>query len=233
MSRWSQIRPSQCAVCREWGDGRLCASCLSRFAQTVCRCRRCAIPVPDGVEVCGGCLISPPPFERTTAAVSYAPPWNWLINDFKFRNALDLADSLAALLLQSQPPQADTPLSLMVPVPLNADRLRERGYNQSWELARRCGRHLGCQADSALLIRIKDTSRQASLSREQRAINMRGAFAVEPTRRSEIRGRAITLVDDVMTTQATAGEAARTLLAAGALSVDVWVIARTSSVSGP
>jgi ComF family protein len=167
------------------------------------------------------------------AAVSYGPPWNWLINDFKFRNALDLADSLATLLLQSQPPQTDMPPSLMVPVPLNAYRLRERGYNQSWELAHRCARRLGCQADSALLIRIKDTSRQASLSREQRATNMRGAFAVEPTRRSEIRGRAITLVDDVMTTQATAGEAARTLLAAGALSVRVWVIARTSSVSGP
>jgi predicted amidophosphoribosyltransferase len=62
---------------------------------------------------------------------------------------------------------------------------------------------------------------------------MRGAFAVEPMRRSEIRGRAITLVDDVMTTQATAAEAARTLLAAGALSVDVWVVARTSSTSSP
>jgi predicted amidophosphoribosyltransferase len=61
---------------------------------------------------------------------------------------------------------------------------------------------------------------------------MRGAFAVEPTRRSEIRGRAITLVDEVMTTQATAGETARTLLAAGALSVDAWVVARTSFVSG-
>ena len=227
------MRPSQCAVCHDWGDGRLCALCLSRFAQTVFRCRRCAAPVPGGVEVCGGCLIEPPPFQRTIAAVSYAPPWNWLIHEFKFRNALDLADSLATLLLQAQSLQADTLPSLMVPMPLNAARLRERGYNQSWELARRCAPRLGCQTDSALLIRIKDTSRQASLSREQRAINMRGAFAVEPMRRSEIRGRAITLVDDVMTTQATAAEAARTLLAAGALSVDVWVVARTSSTSSP
>ena len=117
----------------------------------------------------------------------------------------------------------------MLPVPLSAARLSERGYNQSWELARRCARHLGCRADSELLIRIKDTSRQASLSREQRATNMRGAFAVEPTRRAEVRGRSVTLVDDVMTTQATADEAARTLLTAGALSVDVWVVARTPS----
>jgi ComF family protein len=174
-------------------------------------------------------LIEPPPFQRTIAAVSYAPPWNWLIHEFKFRNALDLADSLATLLLQAQSLQADTLPSLMVPMPLNAARLRERGYNQSWELARRCAPRLGCQTDSALLIRIKDTSRQASLSREQRASNMRGVFAVEPTRRAEIRGRSITLVDDVMTTQATADEAARTLMAAGALSVDVWVVARTPS----
>jgi len=163
------------------------------------------------------------------AAVSYVPPWNGLINDFKFRNALDLADSLTLLLLRAHSHRTGAPPSLMLPVPLNAARLTDRGYNQSWELASRCARQLDCQADCGLLVRIKDTSRQASLSREQRANNMRGAFAVEPTRRAEIRGRSITLVDDVMTTQATANEAARTLLAAGALSVDVWVVARTPS----
>lgn len=221
------MRPSQCAVCRDWGHGRLCDLCLNRFASPICRCRRCAASVPDHVEVCGACLIEPPSFASTLAAVSYVPPWNGLINDFKFRNAIDLADSLALLLLRAHSHRAGAPPSLMLPVPLNAARLTDRGYNQSWELAHRCARRLGCQADSGLLVRIKDTSRQASLSREQRATNMRGAFAVEPTRRAEVRGRSITLVDDVMTTQATADEAARTLLAAGALSVDVWVVART------
>ena len=223
------MRPSQCAVCRGWGHGRLCDLCLHRFAQTTGRCRRCAASVPDHVEVCGGCLVEPPSFASALAAVSYVPPWNWLINDFKFRDALDLADSLALLLLRAHAHRHSAPPSLMLPVPLSAARLSERGYNQSWELARRCARHLGCRADSELLIRIKDTSRQASLSREQRATNMRGAFAVEPTRRAEVRGRSVTLVDDVMTTQATADEAARTLLTAGALSVDVWVVARTPS----
>jgi len=174
-------------------------------------------------------LIEPPSFASVFAPVCYAPPWNWLINDFKFRNALDLADSLTLLLLRAQAHRPSAPSTLMLPVPLSAARLTERGYNQSWELVRRCARRLGCQSDSGLLIRITDTSRQASLSREQRASNMRGVFAVEPTRRNEVRGRSITLVDDVMTTQATADEAARTLMAAGALSVDVWVVARTPS----
>ena len=78
-----------------------------------------------------------------------------------------------------------------------------------------------------MLLRIRDTPHQLSLPRERRLANVRGAFAVEPTRRAEVVGRRIALIDDVMTTQATADELSQVLLDAGALSVQVWVVART------
>jgi ComF family protein len=116
---------------------------------------------------------------------------------------------------------------LLLPVPLSTQRLRERGYNQAWELARRLGHALRCPADSRLLLRVKDTPHQLAFPRAKRAENVRAAFAVEPRRLGELRGRSVTLVDDVMTTGATVAEASRALLQAGASEVDVWVFART------
>ena len=82
-------------------------------------------------------------------------------------------------------------------------------------------------AESRLLLRLRDSPHQSSLKPGERAANVRGAFAVEPLRRAELKGRDVALVDDVMTTGATADEAARVLLQAGAASVRVWVVART------
>ncbi|MDE2453346.1 MAG: ComF family protein, partial [Burkholderiales bacterium] len=102
------------------------------------------------------------------------------------------------------------------------------GYNQAWELARRLARLCGCAARADLLLRPVETRHQAELARAERVANLRAAFCVEPHRRALLARRRIALVDDVLTTGATASEAARTLLAAGAAAVDVWVIARTA-----
>jgi ComF family protein len=115
----------------------------------------------------------------------------------------------------------------LLPVPLAAERLCERGYNQAWELARRVARRLPCACDARLLLRMKDTPHQLALPPERRAANVRGVFALEPRRRLEVQGRSVALVDDVMTTGATVAEIAATLLLAGARSVQVWVLART------
>jgi predicted amidophosphoribosyltransferase len=117
--------------------------------------------------------------------------------------------------------------TLLMPMPLSASRLRERGYNQAWELARRLARGLRLRADARLLLRVRDTPHQVDLPFGQRAANVRGAFAVEPLRRTELAGQDVALVDDVLTTGATAAEAARVLRAAGAARVRVWVVART------
>jgi len=219
--------PSQCAVCHDWGTQRVCAMCVARFAPVLPRCRRCAIEVPAGTDTCGACLTNPPPFEHTLAAVDYAHPWDGLITRFKFHSALDLGPALAQRLLDSFHLGNESAPALLMPIPLSTARLRERGYNQAWELARRLARRLNCRADATLLLRVKDTPHQLALAPDKRAGNVHAAFAIEPRRRAEVSGATVTLVDDVMTTGATVSEAARVLLQAGAARVDVWVVART------
>jgi ComF family protein len=220
--------PSLCAVCHGWGSRRVCADCVARFAPHVARCQRCALEVPQGSEQCGACLLDPPPFAASVAAVDYSHPWDGLITRFKFHAALDLAPALATQLLAAVRRSPVHQPSLLLPMPLSRQRLRERGYNQAWELARRIAAALHCPADAELLLRVKDGPHQLAFPREQRAANVRGAFAVEPLRASELRGRTVALVDDVMTSGATASEATCVLLQAGAASVQVWVVGRTA-----
>lgn len=182
---------------------------------------------------CGECVVNPPPFEHSVTAVDYAYPWDGLITRFKFHGALDLAPALAQCLAEAVPQGAAPPPSLLLPVPLSEARLRERGYNQAWELARRLGRLLQCPAEARLLLRVRDTPHQLAFPPEQRAGNVRAAFAVEPRRAAELRGRSVALVDDVMTTGATAAEAARMLLQAGAAQVQIWSVARTPRPGEP
>lgn len=182
--------------------------------------------MPQGVLECGECLRAPPPYSRTVAALDYVPPWSALIARLKFHDALDLAPVFAERLAHACV-DAQVHAALVLPVPLDEVRLRERGYNQAWELARRVGATLGIAADATLLLRVRATPHQLALPLDQRAANVRGAFAVEPRRRSEIAGRDVAIVDDVMTSGATVAEAARVLLAAQAASVQVWTLART------
>jgi ComF family protein len=213
--------PSLCAVCRGWGRQRVCADCIARFAPAVPRCRRCALRTPEGVEVCGACTLAPPPQASAATAFDYAAPWDRLITAFKFHQALDLAPFFVARL------GAVPPVGHVLPVPLSRQRLRERGYNQAWELARRLAATHGTVADAALLLRVRDTPHQVDLPLPARASNVRDAFAIEPARRAEVRGAVFTLVDDVMTTGATLATAARVLLEAGAAEVHLRVLART------
>ncbi|MDE1948574.1 MAG: ComF family protein [Burkholderiales bacterium] len=218
--------PSQCEVCRRWGTARFCAGCCAQFAPPGARCRRCAMPCAGAPAACGACLREPPPFERAFCVADYGFPWDRLIARFKFQGEAELAAPLARRLAEAAR-EAPSP-DLMLPVPLAPRRLAERGYNQAWELARRLARLCGCAARADLLLRPVETRHQAELARAERVANLRAAFCVEPHRRALLARRRIALVDDVLTTGATASEAARTLLAAGAAAVDVWVIARTA-----
>jgi len=179
------------------------------------------------VDVCGACLRSPPPFDSAVAAVDYTAPWDRLIGAMKFGESLDLVGCLANLLVDAHLHSHLPAPSVLLPVPLGAARLRERGFNPSWEIARQCSRSTRLPADASILLRTRDTERQMALPREKRLANVRGAFAVDPTDYPRLRGQSVALVDDVMTTQATASEAARVLLESGARSVQVWVLART------
>jgi ComF family protein len=219
--------PSLCAICHGWGRGRVCGTCIDRFSPRVERCSRCALPVAATVRVCGTCLAAPPSFDASIACVDYAAPWDRLVTAFKFHAALDLAPVFARAIANAAG-AAEAPLpDLLLPVPLAAARLRERGYNQAWELARRTGQQLGIPAHASMLVRIRDTLHQLSLPPAARAGNVHGAFAVEPARRREVAGRSIAVVDDVMTTGSTAATIASVLKQAGAAQVSIWVYART------
>lgn len=222
----------QCEVCRQWCDlGALCSDCLGRFAAPRPRCSRCGLRLGAAAAVCGACLADPPPFGRSVCAVDYDFPWDRLIAAFKFRGRVELAATLAMCMSAAVRSAASPVPDLIVPVPLSAARLAERGYNQAWELARRLAARTHVPADATLLQRPVDTAHQAELGRSERRHNLRTAFMADPRRRAALTGRHVALVDDVMTTGATAREAAAVLLRAGAAAVDVWVLARTPAAA--
>lgn len=228
-TRWRL--PSPCGVCGTWSSpAGLCCDCLRRFTPTTARCQRCALRVPEGQPLCGRCMHQPPRFERTLAAFDYAFPWDRVIAEFKFREGLGWAAPLARCLADrvreggAAQPMAD----LVTAVPLSPQRLQRRGYNQSWEIARRTAALLRRPCEQGLLLRLRDTPQQAQLDHSQRSANLRGAFMPGgASAREAVKGRCVALVDDVLTTGATADEATGALLEAGARAVHVWVLART------
>ncbi len=221
-------------MCRDWGSSRICSRCCERFAPAVPRCARCGLGLAAAAPACGECLREPPPFERSFCGADYAFPWDSLITQFKFQGQVELAGALAQRLLAVLPEapaddSASMARTLVVPVPLAPGRLAQRGYNQAWEVARRvaAARRLPSLADA--LLRSVDATPQAGLGRAERQRNLRAAFSIDPARRAALQGRRVALVDDVVTTGATAREAAAALLRAGAAAVEVWAVARTPS----
>ena len=172
-------------------------------------------------EVCGECLRKPPAFERVVTAVSYEFPVDAAIQRLKYRHDLSLVAPLAALLVDAVAarPRPD----LLVPMPLASARLRERGFNQAAELARCVAVSLGLPQSLDAARRTRETAPQAALPFDERARNIRNAFAAAP----EVAGLHVAVVDDVLTTGATLNELAKVLRRAGAREVSGWVLART------
>jgi ComF family protein len=209
-----------CFLCRGAAQAILCAACdadLPRLPTALCP--RCALLSPAGA-VCGRCLARPPSFDGTAAALAYAFPADALVHALKFRSELALAPLLARLMLKNIAGEA---VDCVVPVPLSAMRLRERGYNQAVEIARPLARAARAPLELALCERSRDTPAQTDLPWAARERNVRGAFQCN---RSLIGAR-VAVVDDVMTTGATLSEMATTLKRAGATRVVNWVVART------
>ena len=144
------------------------------------------------------------------------------VHALKFRGRRGVAAVLGARLAEAH---SFAPGALVVPVPLHPSRLRARGYNQALLLARPLARRRGLPLNPRVLVRLRPTPAQSSLGAAHRAVNLDGAFAVrEPAR---VRGRRVALVDDVLTTGATAHACAVALLDAGATGVDVYTVGRT------
>jgi ComF family protein len=211
-----------CLLCRGAAERELlCSACdgdLPRLNQA--RCPRCALPSAGGAT-CGRCLARPPRFDATVAALEYRFPADVLVHALKFRGELALAGLLARLLAQRIAPGRR--VHLIVPVPLAAQRLRERGYNQALEIARHLAAATGARLAPQACERSRDTPAQTGLALEERTANVRGAFRAARA----LDGATVAVVDDVMTTGATLDEMAGALKASGASCVVNWVVART------
>ena len=200
----------------------ICSSVFAFFGQD---CLLCAGDSANEM-VCAHCLASLPTLapgvHRVVAPFEYRFPVDRLVQRFKFGGDLAVGKWLA-LQLAMRARRVARP-QVLVPVPLTRARLRTRGFNQSVEIARVVARALRIPAAMRVLERVRDAPPQAGLTRRARRANLRGTFRC---RRGVLAGRHVALIDDVVTTGATAEAAARALKRAGALRVDVWAIART------
>lgn len=228
LASWPNIRlaleqallTQDCVLCRAPSRAALfCAGCRDDLPRLEAACPRCAGPSAGGA-VCGACLARPPSFDATIAVWRYEFPVDRLVQALKYGNRLALAAAFGDALGECV---AARQVDAIVPTPLAARRLKERGYNQALEVARRVARHTGAPLHTKLAQRVRDTLPQTDLPHDARAANVRGAFACG----GSALGMNLAIVDDVMTTGATLDELARALKRAGAVRVENWVIART------
>jgi len=186
-------------------------------------CPVCALPTLNGAT-CGRCLEYVPQFDRTVAVFAYAFPLDKMVQALKFNEQLMLVHLLANKLAQRVEIHPDC----IVAMPLHPARLRERGFNQSLELARQIARSLNIPLLNYACQRVRDTPPQSALPWKERGKNMRKAF----TCTEDLSGKHVAVVDDVMTSGASVNELARALRQANAREVSAWVIARTLPHSG-
>ena len=211
-----------CLLCNAVSDAShgLCSACFKDLPSLpIAHCPQCALPSPEA-HLCGHCLRSPPAFDLTYGLFSYEYPVDAMLQRYKYQHRLSMAARFAELMAIKI--KCNTIPDLLIPMPLHPLRLRERGFNQSLEIAKQLNRHLHIEVDISCQ-RVKAAPPQASLPLKARVKNMKNAFACK--RRYD--GLRIALIDDVMTTGASMNELAKTLKAAGAEHVECWVIART------
>lgn len=221
------LLPQECFLCsRHAGTSLLCAPCLSGLPQLPPgRCVVCALPLntkPGATNThCGACLSHPPAFDATLACYPYTFPIDRLIHSFKYQHQLALSSFLSLEMLKTYPQHDDH--TLIIPMPISSQRLKERGFNQALELARPLARRLGVPLIAHGIHKTLHTSPQASLPWKERQKNICGAFECQ----LDLTGKSIIVVDDVMTTGATLNELAKTLKTHGASHISNWVAART------
>lgn len=219
-----------CLLCDEAADAALaiCTSCEAELPWLGGHCQVCALPLPSQGLVCGDCLKKPPSFSKVEVPWRYAFPIDSLITRFKHQAKWPLGRLLGELLSHHLLHAFDEGLSkpdLLLPVPLANKRQRQRGFNQAGLLCEWLSPLLQVPLQAHWLQRVIDTPAQQQLDAATRKRNLRKAFALTPG--SAVSGLHVALVDDVLTTGATAESLARLLKKAGAARVDVYCLART------
>jgi ComF family protein len=220
--------PQTCVLCEDRKAKShvqgMCSPCLAQlpWRSSAC-CPQCGIG--NNAAICGQCLSNSPFYDTTTALFAYFYPIDAIVHAYKYQKGLYLSRLLGELMAMHSTNlhPVSIPIDGIVAMPMHPERLRERGFNQSHEIAKIVSRALKIPLYSDACQRIINTPPQATLALKERAKNIKGAFDCA----NEIAGLRIAVIDDVMTSGASLNELAKTLKKSGAKSVHNWVIART------
>lgn len=224
------VLPVTCPVCERpvSGAGGLCEGCwagLDVISEPVCDAYGTPFVFDEGKgAVSARAISSPPVWDRARGAVMFNDCSQHLVHALKYRDRHEVLDAMAGMMAHAGRdilPRAQ----VIAPVPLHRRRLWSRRYNQAALLAGGVGAATGVTVQTDLVSRVRNTRSQVGLGEGQRSRNVKGAFSVPDARVRDIMGRNILLVDDVLTSGATANECARMLKQAGAVHVDVLVFA--------
>jgi len=240
---YTQLFPPFCCLCDDKGLAGLdlCESCYNELPHNLHPCSQCGIPLKrlshparmssltSNVQVCGRCLgresNNLAAFDAAIVPYLYRPPVDHMVTQLKF-SADTKFSRIAGELLSDEIERKrckDTLPDMIVPVPLHPSRLKIRGFNQAELIANIVANKLDIPCRPYSVQRTKPVAAQSRLTAKQREANMRAAFNVV----ENVAGKAIAIVDDVLTTGATARSIARPLRRAGAEHISVWAFART------
>ena len=219
------MTPPYCLLCHDQPEFQsgLCPDCWHGlpFIRSP-QCQYCA-RVLSRPGICGECQHRPPTYDSAIAPLAYEDPVNEMLCALKYRQHLSYVRPVTGVMVDALISQRQKRPDRLCAVPMTSRALRKRGLNQSVFIARFISRALGIPLCASLLKKTRHTDQQSALSAKNRQSNLVGAFVC----RRRLDGQHIALIDDILTTGATANEISNTLKAAGAARVDIWVCART------
>lgn len=231
----SRLLPSACIVCGVFQQGTICVDCSSRLAleqllNYEC-CQQCGLTLHASElkeKHCQECTVNAPYFDQTFCLDRYDGRLQSALHQLKYQRRLACAHGLASAWNQLMPKDFNTlQIDFLLPVPLSLEKLCSRGFNQSWELARRIHCDKRIHKNPYILKRHHRTRHQASENRVNRQLAIKDMFFINPRYQGQLESTSVIVFDDVMTSGATLNEIARILKDNGVSRVINWVLLRT------